>query len=496
MIIISGCEKDNPNDEPEVSLDTLLEEFLKYPKGDIGEAKEMYSQNARSNNKINFQTSRENSRQGIVFEPNWEEFSHIDIIGNQEQYVGYLDRVPVEIDIDGVISNLAILQQNDQLEEVLLIFVPSEHQDDDELDGNLFINNPNGEFIRSLKIVDEVITNIHEPKTGTEYAKYTKNDISFSIDGDDECNGPGCLLGQGEEVVVYGSSSDYYIDFYFNDITCGSQQIIDWAEPTTFISCEPSCSRGSPNPNMDDDEDERIDNNLSNPCASGILTELREVVLNEDSLKPEILIDDGSLAISFSNSILSLFNDFRFFNYVIEEKKLFGKNAKTDFPKYDILNRTFSITTTINSDYLLQATELAVARTIIHESIRAYLLYQQRGNPDRDLYNSLIKFANDNGYGTEDPNRLHHEFMAQYVSAIAYSLKQWDLIYGSGGNLPWDYYKSMAYGGMFTVDNSGNFVSQTDAFMDLVDVEEREVVKDIILSENKSDENSRGTNCN
>lgn len=193
---------------------------------------------------------------------------------------------------------------------------------------------------------------------------------------------------------------------------------------------------------------------------------------------------------------IKLFDDSRTFGYIVEDQSLIGKNAETDPARYNNQSGQFEIITTFNSNYLSQATNLAIARTMIHESVHAYLLYQQRGNPDRSLHNSLLNFANDNGYNQNDGNRLHHEFMAQFVSAIAYSLQQWDKLYGTGGNLPWDYYRAMSYAGFFTVDPSGNIVFETDSFIELEDSQEREAIKDIILSENNADANSQGTKCN
>ncbi len=49
-----------------------------------------------------------------------------------------------------------------------------------------------------------------------------------------------------------------------------------------------------------------------------------------------------------------------------------------------------------------------------------------------------------------NPNRFHHEFMAQYINGMAYALCEWGFKYGSnGGQLDWDYYYAMAFGRLF-----------------------------------------------
>ena len=79
----------------------------------------------------------------------------------------------------------------------------------------------------------------------------------------------------------------------------------------------------------------------------------------------------------------------------------------------------------------------------------------------------MKKYATDNGY-TIETNEFHHNFMGQYVDAMAYSLYDWDKNYGTGGSLGWNYYQSMAYSGMFQVGPSGNIATEIDTFIELI----------------------------
>ncbi len=240
---------------------------------------------------------------------------------------------------------------------------------------------------------------------------------------------------------------------------------------------------------------DQVDNNLTDTCAKAIFTELENGLYMDHPIKPEVQISRLD-TLNFSESILQIFTDSKKFNYTIINGSTNGSNASTDFPIYNSQNNTYNIITTINDNYLLNATKLSIARTMIHESVHGYLIYQQRGNPDRSLYNSLKKYGEDNGYSTSGANRLHHEFMSQYVDAMAYSLYEWDRKYGSGGNLGWSYYKSMGYGGLYFEDSSGN-ITETDSFKSLVpDSQKRLNIRNIILAEQNGNNDAKGTKCN
>ncbi|WP_145993583.1 hypothetical protein [Tenacibaculum dicentrarchi] len=107
----------------------------------------------------------------------------------------------------------------------------------------------------------------------------------------------------------------------------------------------------------------------------------------------------------------------------------------------------------------------------------------------------MDKYAEDNGYviGT---NNFHHNFMGKYIEAMAYSLYDWDKKDGTGGNLGWQYYKSMAYGGMFQVDSSGNIAIETDTFKKLVPkLNDRQKIANIVVNEQKNNDYAKGTKC-
>jgi len=86
--------------------------------------------------------------------------------------------------------------------------------------------------------------------------------------------------------------------------------------------------------------------------------------------------------------------------------------------------------------------------------------------------------------------------MAEYIETMAYSLKQWDRLYGNGklGKplLDDDYYRSMAFGGLFKKGTQ----TPTDSFKELVPSgSDRIKIIQIIFNEQEGNQ-SKGTKCN
>lgn len=80
---------------------------------------------------------------------------------------------------------------------------------------------------------------------------------------------------------------------------------------------------------------------------------------------------------------------------------------------------------------------------------------------------------------------------------MAYSLYEWDKQYGTGDNLYWDYYKAMAYSGMFNVDPRGKIATEIDAFKELVpNANDRQAIADIVMNEQNGNYDAQGTKCN
>ena len=95
------------------------------------------------------------------------------------------------------------------------------------------------------------------------------------------------------------------------------------------------------------------------------------------------------------------------------------KNAET---KFNISTKGFDIT--LNSSYVSNATDLSIARTVIHESLHAYISLIYHTQVFSDLRKSLDKLLSQNG---NNPNIAEHKLMVKnFISSIANSLESWD----------------------------------------------------------------------
>lgn len=135
--------------------------------------------------------------------------------------------------------------------------------------------------------------------------------------------------------------------------------------------------------------------------------------------------------LNLSGFILNLFDNSNNYNLIFDAKPNMRNgnnipvNANTDVVPRDPNNaykHTFKIT--INSDYIVNGTDLALARTIIHESVHAYIeyMYQDQRFSDLSMALSILLSADNN-----DPNSAQHKLMTQqFIENIANSLEHWD----------------------------------------------------------------------
>ena len=84
----------------------------------------------------------------------------------------------------------------------------------------------------------------------------------------------------------------------------------------------------------------------------------------------------------------------------------------------------------LNESYLSTATDLSIARTTIHESVHAILVYMLEegkftsvtGNPDPEFKDLVEAFINFNANKPSNYGKAHHEIMSELVAEMASSL--------------------------------------------------------------------------
>ena len=241
-----------------------------------------------------------------------------------------------------------------------------------------------------------------------------------------------------------------------------------------WLDCDPDYERDNQG-NCVTPEEDNIVNDLTNPCAKELFTELLS------RIDTDVLMEAGD----FADEVLRLFDESQNTDLTIRNGSLVGVNAST-----------VQTTITMNDSFLQNATTLAIVGTMIHEMTHAYLNAYFYGYPDfqdRPLRDKLHRYASENGY--TDLNRFHHEFMGQYVSAIAFSLRHWDLNHGTRMDLGLNYYTSMAFGGLYYKDLNGNLV-ETDSFIELIPSQsDRDEIKDRLIKEQNGETDSKGKRC-
>lgn len=219
----------------------------------------------------------------------------------------------------------------------------------------------------------------------------------------------------------------------------------------------------------------------NNPCVNEILTKLQQKDMQRLTV-PDIggLAGIGHL----SQGILDLFDKSGDYDltFKVAEAGSDGNGNPRNASTIGTSDRQggFNFTVTLDDDYVRNATQLAIARTIIHESMHAYLGYVLQKNFLSDTARLLREYSN----RFNDANITEHTFIAEYVEAIGHSLSVWA---NDVHNL--EYYQNLAW--------SGGLIG-TEAFNRLSDEKQR-AIRNANRAEgdavNRANRNARGTKC-
>jgi|SRR5690606_36092013 len=113
-----------------------------------------------------------------------------------------------------------------------------------------------------------------------------------------------------------------------------------------------------------------------------------------------------------------------------------------------------TIHTIIDEEFVQNATQLAIARTIIHESLHGFLLYATSTYSQSETAKLISEYREGNNV---DWQVAHHEYMAQFVEAIGHSLSVWD-----NKQQTIDYYNELAWSGGMVDSDTFNQLSQQE----------------------------------
>jgi len=249
-----------------------------------------------------------------------------------------------------------------------------------------------------------------------------------------------CGAGQGVyEVLILDCGPGSAMQRNTDNLDCGQ-------ELTTGINSDTSCKPG-------------FINDGNGNCIKDISAVVEEQII-DDSLDPcskDIL---GQLKNLQTNDIASVIHRFdspkSTYNWEIKNNSLTSGNvAETDRRNN---TQTFDYVTEIDSDYINQATKIAIARTILHEMLHAYMISHiddvNAGNTvDVRQFLLLWNYIRNTTSPGGSTQTAQHEYMAnRFIPHLKASLKEYD-----GGTQPDQYYEDLAWGALFETDTFNHF---------------------------------------
>lgn len=145
-------------------------------------------------------------------------------------------------------------------------------------------------------------------------------------------------------------------------------------------------------------------------------------------------------------------------------------NGLTSPISYDSTTNIYSVDITIDTDLIANGTKLGIVKTVLHESIHAYLKYLAKqfpayfNNPNGSFSTLVAAFQTYN-----NSNDAHHTYMAGIITNMANNISNFvQERYGYPVSTP-DYYEAVCWSGITHLTNgnlnplfSNNYPSQSD----------------------------------
>ncbi|WP_392448257.1 SprT-like domain-containing protein [Capnocytophaga canis] len=473
----------------------------------LSEAKELFNQVEKG--KLE---KRKVNKNGyfLALTPNWGSFEQ-----NKDLTDKNYSKVETTLFESNVKGEILFVKENDSIKQFLFMTrIDSVSAKGEIYNARLYFFETTGELVDAYKMENQIITKrwgVTQQKGLTargvsECGRIHKKIVSEIDDWEIGCNrggggnnpwGPNPFTFDGVnelyEVTVtaerwdpFGDKDLLFINQIYTRATQNHHQADAFENNRNLSGVGGTIIRGYIAKRKLDSKDHIIDE-LKNPCAKRILNQMRldtGRINIANLMTPEIKRQHN-----FSQMIIDLFEK-------SSQTHLTFTNGTT---KNGANGSTSGTTITLNNNYLQTATQLAIARTIIHEMVHAYLNATYRnysGFENKPFWFLLDDYFKKNKSKYKGANRLHHEFMKQYVEAMAFSLQQWDIQYGTRRDLGFEYYKALSFGGLFQTDENGTITTETDGFKELVPKpEDRQDIANKILNEQNNNGNAKGTKC-
>ena len=209
-----------------------------------------------------------------------------------------------------------------------------------------------------------------------------------------------------------------------------------------------------------------------NPCVGNIIKELQK----KDSYGA--LVPDLEGKSHLSQMVLDLFGECKNYDVTINVAEL-GVNSQG----FLINAHTDGIEgITLDNDLINDATQLSIAKTLIHESLHLFINFKTRQDREPSLVVLLNNYYQEyrKDYPDDVANNLtQHKFMAEFIEALAYSLSAYD-----NHQQDMSYYKAMSWGGL---ESSETYQGLTE--------DEQKQIQEVIKNERYAKSDAKSTKC-
>ncbi|WP_136465543.1 hypothetical protein [Flagellimonas onchidii] len=194
--------------------------------------------------------------------------------------------------------------------------------------------------------------------------------------------------------------------------------------------------RNIPRPSVSPDRVIKHPSLIKYPCVGRIVGELARGDFKRLRLNKLGQLEGGK---HLSKTILDLFQNNSKYHLSIKVGTLSNANGSTKIVRNTPSKGQITFEITLDKRFVQNGTKLVIARTLIHESLHAYLSYQYQ-NMSTSSFSSLLRhYLSQNGYNN---NAAQHRLMTEYGDAIGHSLSVWD-----NNKLSMQYYKDLGWSG-------------------------------------------------
>lgn len=350
-------------------------------------------------------------------------------ISNSDQY---LTIVPIIKSDKREQVRIVLLTVNDTLKSAVFTMYPDDEKKTKDFSGRIMITNLSGEFKNGFRVRDGIIVAQFVKKITEKQVTRTANIIT----NEDE-------PVQLREVVIpprkKGTIQINYIFDWSSAYDNSSPDALIWDfEKSGGGGGGAAAAEAEAEPLVEEEEDfeDKIDDSELYPCPKGVMDKLKN---------------------STNNDIAAILKK-------LGANKDFTVNVVSGFagglPAQSTSNKAFVYNIIISVDYV-SSTDLFRASNILHEIVHVYFMSivdEYKSNPKNSQYTynltnfpSLFQAYCDKKFpptNTTSANAHHLEMANQYVETIASALQEFNKINDPNGNIPYQVYSDLAWGGL------------------------------------------------